>query len=101
MHQWPLYGGVSRDSRPSAFTAFVAFDDGHLELDALEFGHAQLDFTGSRAEIPLVMTGTVALTVSRPLILASTDKLVRLMVEQGIQCFFYAVAYKILINYSL
>ena len=61
-----------------------------------EFGHAQLDFTGSRAEIPLVMTGTVALTVSRPLILASTDKLVRLMVEQGIQCFFYAVAYKIL-----
>ena len=40
-----------------------------------------------RAEIPLVMTGTVALTVSRPLILASTDKLVRLMVEQGIQCF--------------
>ena len=84
-----------------AFTAFVAFDDGRLELDALEFGHAQLDFTGSRAEIPLVMTGTVALTVSRPLILASTDKLVRLMVEQGIQCFFYAVAYKILINYSL
>ena len=79
-----------------AFTAFVAFDDGRLELDALEFGHAQLDFTGSRAEIPLVMTGTVALTVSRPLILASTDKLVRLMVEQGIQCFFYAVAYKIL-----
>ena len=42
------------------------------------------------------MTGTVALTVSRPLILASTDKLVRLMVEQSIQCFFYAVAYKIL-----
>lgn len=42
------------------------------------------------------MTGTVALTVSRPLILASTDKLVRLMVKQGIQCFFYAVAYKIL-----
>ena len=42
------------------------------------------------------MTGTVALTVSRPLILASTDKLVRLMVEQGIQCFFYAVVYKIL-----
>ena len=79
-----------------AFTAFVAFDDGRLELDALEFGHAQLDFTGSRAEIPLVMTGTVALTVSRPLILASTEKLVRLMVEQGIQCFFYAVAYKIL-----
>ena len=79
-----------------AFTAFVAFDDGRLELDALEFGHAQLDFTGSRAEIPLVMTGTVALTVSRPLILASTDKLVRLMVEQGIPRFFYAVAYKIL-----
>ena len=48
-----------------------------------------------RAEIPLVMTGTVALTVSRPLILASTDKFVRLMVEQGIQCFSYAVAYKI------
>ena len=48
------------------FTAFVAFDDGRLELDALEFGHTQHDFTGSRAEIPLVMTGTVALTVSRP-----------------------------------
>ena len=42
------------------------------------------------------MIGTVALTVSRPLILASTDKLVRLMVEQGIQRIFYAVAYKIL-----
>ena len=26
-----------------AFTAFVAFDDGRFELDALEFGHAQLD----------------------------------------------------------
>ena len=49
-----------------------------------------------KCTIPLVMTGTVALTVSRPLILASTDKLVRLMVEQSIQCFFYAVAYKIL-----
>ena len=79
-----------------AFTAFVAFDDGRLELDAIEFGHAQFDFIGSRAEIPLVMTGTVALTVSRPLILASTDKLVRLMVEQGIPRIFYAVAYKIL-----
>ena len=79
-----------------AFTAFVAFDDGRLELDALEFGHAQLDFTGSRAEIPLVMTGTVALTVSRSLILTSTDEFVRLVVEQGIQRFFYAVTYEIL-----
>ena len=75
-----------------AFTAFVAFDDGRLEVDALEFGHAQLDFTGSRAEIPLVMTGTVAPTVSRPPRVASTNKLGRLMVEQGIQWCFYAVA---------
>ena len=42
------------------------------------------------------MTGTVALTVSRPLILAGTDEFVRLVVEQGIQRFLYAVAYEIL-----
>jgi hypothetical protein len=42
------------------------------------------------------MTGTVALTVSRSLILASTDKFVRFVVEQGIQRFLYAVAYEIL-----
>lgn len=62
----------------------------------LSLGTRSLTSPEVGAEIPLVMTGTVALTVSRPLILASTDKLVRLMVEQGIQCFFYAVAYKIL-----
>ena len=42
------------------------------------------------------MTGTVALTVSRSLILTSTDEFVRLVVEQGIQRFFYAVTYEIL-----
>lgn len=43
------------------------------------------------------MTGTVALTVSRSLILTSTDEFVRLVVEQGIQRFFYAVTYEILL----
>ena len=42
------------------------------------------------------MTGTVALTVSRSLILASADEFIRFVVEQGVQCFLYTVAYKIL-----
>ena len=62
-------------------------DDGCLELDSLELGHAQPDFARSRTEILFVMTGMVALVASRLFILVGTNKFVHLIVEQGIQCF--------------
>ncbi len=63
------------------FPAAVAFNDGSLERDTFKLSDIELHFTGGYLEMPFVMPGTVALTVTGALIFVRIDQFISFFVE--------------------
>ena len=54
------------------------------------------DITGSRGEVPVVVTGAIAFSVTRAFVTFSVDKFIGFMFQESIQGLFNAVFYETL-----
>ena len=80
----------------TAHLVAIPLNDGSLKGDLLEFWHLERNGSGSRSEVATVMAAAVALAMLVTLVPGSLGQLLRLGLQQFIEGFFYAAAYKFL-----